>query len=103
MARRSRYRKAQTVIQGGIAYDVLAQALLQQSDFQQVIAELGNRLRHELLQQLIKQPLQQLGTNLGQELQGNLFGAGADNSFARSDLQLGALLQDLLGEAEKIL
>lgn len=103
MARHSRYRKAQAVTTGGVAYDLLAQALMQQSDFQQVIDALGNRLRQELLQQLVKQPLQQLGTNIGQELQSNLFSTAAESSFARSELQLGALLQELLGEAEKIL
>lgn len=103
MARRSRYRKAQTVPQGGIAYDLLARAILQDSDFQQVLTALGNRLRQDIVQQLVKQPLQQLGTNIGQELQGSLFGNVADTSFARSESQLGALLQELLGEAEKIL
>lgn len=99
MARRM--TRARTETSKGIAYDALAQELMQRADFQQLLDQLGNRLRQELLQQLVRQPLQQLGTSIGQDLQQNLF--GANSGFALSDLQFGALLRDLLTDAEKIL
>ncbi len=101
MARR-RMTPARTETGGGVAYDALAQALMQRSDFQHLLDQLGNRLRQELLQQLVRQPLQQIGGHIGQDLQQNLFGGGSE-SFALSDLQFGALLRDLIGDAEKIL
>ena len=97
-----RMTRTRTASGRAVAYDLLAQELMQRADFQHLLDQLGNRLRQELLQQLVRQPLQQLGTSIGQDLQQNLLG-GSTGSFALSDLQFGAQLRDLLAEAEKIL
>ena len=98
MSRNNRTRRmVQT--KPGIAYDLLAQELMQRGDFQQLLDQLGHRLRQEVLQQLVWVPLQQLGASLGQSLQQDVFG----QSFAPSDLQFGAALRELLDRAERIL
>jgi len=93
-----RMRKAQVQVTHGVAYDVLAQEVLKNADFQQMINQLGVKLRQDLLQQLVQQPLRQFGTALGRDVQ-----AGLGESFAPSESQVGALFHELLGQAEGIL
>lgn len=81
----------------------MAQEVLRSGDFQQMLAQLGDRLRRELLQELVQQPLRQVGTAVGQDIQGALFSDGNDGRFAPSGSQVGALLQELIAGADEIL
>lgn len=102
MVRKSMTHKARYSAQHSIAYDILAQEIIKTTGFQDLWEQLGMKLRQELTHNLVQQPLQQIGTSLGQTVQNSLSN-DSNNSYALSEPQLGSLMQDLLQQAERIL
>ncbi len=102
--RRTRAARQQQA-SGGTDNNALVQELqrnlLASPDFRQMLDQLEQRLLRNLTQQLVTQPLQRIGNDLGGGVRDALFGASEE--FAPSASQTGALLSRLLEGAEGIL
>ena len=105
LRKRARYVRQPQAGAGSADNHVLLQELqrnlLASPDFRQMLDQLEQRLLRNLTQQLVTQPLQQIGNDLGGGVRDVLF--GESEAFAPSASQTGALLSRLLEGAEGIL